>query len=175
MPRDFIETAKEEIHSFLKNNFKKIKFTVKYSGEFFIAAANVDLPSAVCPCSLKAASGCEIKGSTIVFPLSDEWLKYAMTNIGQAECTESNLSVYSQIKRLEKQLEFGLCGGKWDERMYSLAKKILYFMHTKSLSIRQNIVKKCAREYNVIQRQGRIPKELTVGYRNALCQISGRM
>jgi hypothetical protein len=175
MARDFIEIAKEEIASFLKNNYVSLKFTVKFNGEFFIAGAGGHLPEDPPPCVLRAVSACEIRGNKVVFHLSYEWIKYAISNIQETQCAATSLPAYSQIKRLEKQLELGLCGGEWDERMYRLAKKILYFLHTKSLSIRQNIVKICAQEYNVIQRHGRIPKEIIEGYRNALCQIEDKI
>lgn len=175
MATDFIEIAKGEIRSFLKENVSETKFTVKFNGEFFIAAAKGELSAGIGPCMLRAVSACEIRGNKIVFSPSDEWLEYVLSNIEEAEYTQKDLSVFSQIMRLNKQLEFGLCSGAWDERTHSLAKKILYFLHTKSLSIRRNIVKKCAQEYNIMQRHGKIPETFTAGYRNALCQISDKI
>ena len=175
MPTDFIEEAKKEINSFLKDDYGKKKFTVKFNGEFFIAAANGDLPEKIDTPGLDSVLAGRIKGNKIIFYLSGEWLKYALSNIEKTECSNTDLSLYSQAKRLEKQLDFELCGGKWNESMYWLALKILYFLHTKSLSIRRNIVKKCAQEYNILQRQGRVPRELVSGYRNALYQISDKI
>jgi hypothetical protein len=56
--------------------------------------------------------------------------------------------------------------------MYDMSRDILYLLHTKSHSIRRNIVKRCARRYNNLQIQGKIPFELLNGYKSALCMVS---
>ena len=172
MLQDFLKEAKKEISDWLAQEHKDIKFTVKFGGEFFIAAAN----KAFSDMELEGIPGCvsyaQAQGNKIVLHLSDNWMEDMMGKIDKAECKNADLSLYSQVKRLEKQIEFGLCGGDWNGEMHLLARDILYMMHTKSEGIRSNIVKKCAQEYNELQRRGSIPENLAKGYRNALCQIS---
>lgn len=175
MATDFVEKAKEDIHDFLTQNNDSVKFTVKFNGEFFIAIANKKLTEKIISCNLSSVSGFTVSSNKIVFNISNEWVKQVISDIDDAECLSDDLMIYSQAKRLKKQIEFGLSGGVWDDEMYSLAKKILYFLHTKSKSIRLNVVKLCAREYNKTQRQGKIPDNLTLGYMNALCQISHKL
>jgi hypothetical protein len=172
MHQDFLQEAKNEISEWLSQEYKDIKFTVKFGGEFFVAGANrtlTDREDGDKPCCV---SHVQPQGNKLILYLSHDWLEDMISKIDEADCEETDLALHSQVKRLEKQIEFGLCGGEWEGGMHLLARDILYMMHTKSASIRSNIVKKCAREYNKLQRQGRIPGHLVEGYKNALCQIS---
>ncbi len=174
MSVDFIEIAKKEICSFLGENYSNLKFAVKFNGEFFIANANGNIPETELKFNLKSVSMYKLSGNKMFFTPDDNWLKDSISNIQETDCKDTDLMVYSQIVRLNKQIEIGLGGEQWNENSYKFAKDILYALHTKSESIRLNIVKRCACEYNKMQRQGRIPGDLIKGYKNALCQISGK-
>ncbi len=176
MEFDIIETAKNDLHSFLYCYYKKNQFTVKYDGEFFIASAHSVLINIDNPISLPDfISGCKIKQNRIIFTISDLWLRESIGSIDKSDYLQNDIEILSQIKRLEKQLEFKLTGNdNWNVEMSKLIKGILYFLHTKSHSICQNIVKRCAVRYNILQRKGKIPKALVYGYLNALCIISKR-
>ncbi len=172
MSQDFLKQAKREISDWLTQKYKDTKFTVKFGGEFFVAAANRPFIDLEYSGKLSCVSRVQAQENKIVLYLSENWLEEMVGKIEKAECENEDLALYSQVKRLEKQLEFGLCGGKWDAGMHLLARYVLYMMHTNSASIRSDIVKKSAQEYNKLQRQGRIPGHLVEGYKNALCQIS---
>ena len=172
MHQDFLQEARKEIADWLFQEYKNIKFTVKFGGEFFIAAADKALPVMEIGGRPGCVSRVQPQGNRLIIHLSHDWLEDKIGEIDEADCKDTDLALYSQVKRLEKQIGFGLCGGEWDGGMHLFARDILYMMHTKSAGIRSNIVKKCAREYNKLQRQGCIPDHLVAGYKNALCQIS---
>ena len=170
-----IENAKKEIDAYLKTKYDDIKFTIKYNGELFIAAAQIKELKRIKSGGLPDCVSCfGYNSNKIEFSLSESWLEKSVMEIKEAKYSGGQIMIYSQIKRLEKQIEFGLYGGLWCDEMYVLARNILYFLHTKSESIRTNIVKKAASDYNKLQIKGQIPKQLIIGYKNALTQISDR-
>ena len=152
--------------------FDGTRFTVKFNGEFFIADADRKLDLKEFHCDLHPVTDYDVHENRIVFGVSEEWARSSVAALDGCECSDGNLMIWSQAMRLKKQLEFGHTGVLWDGAMYDLAKNILYFLHTKSRSIRLSVVKKCAAQYNKIQRRTHIPEELLSGYMNALSRIS---
>ena len=172
---DFIEKAKDEIKDYLHNNYEDIKFTVKFNGEFFVVGADRRIEQGESFGNIPCTYVTEISSNRMVLGLLDDWIKSSFKKIPDTELKSENIVFYSQIKRLKKQLEYKLCGGEWGAEEYIFAKKVFYMLHTKSESICLNIVKQCAREYISLQIKGKIPTEITAGYKNALCIVSGRV
>ncbi len=172
---DIIERAKNQVSNYIKKQYADNKFTLKFNGEFLIAISQSeglqeiklsDLPTIL--------SSYKHDDNKVLFTFSNNWIKDSIQSINSVDASTEDLTVYSQIMRLGKQIEFNLTGGKWSEEMYAMATNILYFLHTKSNSIRANTVKMVAMQYNKLQIKGQIPYELIVGYRNALTIISSK-
>ncbi len=171
---DCIKLENEKIRFELEKKFKN-KFTVKFNGEFFIAAAHdsqVEFTNEFVSENVVVAF---IKGNYLFLTPKDSWLKKSVNEINEAEIKDCDIAILSQIKRLEKQIEFGLTGTYWGKEAYTLARDILYLLHTKSQSIRYEVARRCAREYNIMQREKMAPNRLAMGYKNALCHISSKM
>lgn len=176
MINDKIETLKHQLNKYLMDNNIENKFTIFFNGEFLIANLHIkalddsfelcDLPDYI--------ANYAFEKNKIIFKLSNAWLKKSIGEIKECEYKNNDIEIYSQIKRLEKQIQYNLTGGTWTSEMYILSKFILYFLHTKSKSIRTNIVKRCKILYNELQAKTIIPENLVLGYKNALTAISNK-
>ncbi|MCK5129930.1 MAG: hypothetical protein KAQ68_08765 [Clostridiales bacterium] len=173
MNNDKIETIKRQLNLYFADNHTKYKFTIQYNGECLIAIFkgnkldNINLNNLP-----DFISGYEYEKNRISFHLSNTWIKQSTRSIKAYEYNTTDVGIYSQIRRLDKQIDFNLTGGTWTEEMFVLARNILYFLHTKSESIQANTIIRCKRLYNELQIKAQIPKELIVGYKNALTTIA---
>ena len=115
---DFIEAAKSKISQYLDLIYKDMKFTLFYNGEFLIAAAGqtivkknlIKLPDCI--------SSYDIHDNKMTFDLSKSWIRKSVSNICEIEFVKDNLNIYSQIVRLQKQIDYGFTDGKWKDEMY---------------------------------------------------------
>ncbi len=169
---DYIQEETIKIRQALEKEFKDKKFTVKFNGEFFIASPKSHDTYDIGGTNLKNSQYLKTEKGRLFFCPKNDWLQKAVTSIKECKAVKCSIEIESQIKRLEKQLEFKLTGGEWGEAEYGFAKDILYIIHTKSKSIRRKVVRCLAKEYNILQRKGKVPTKLTEGYKNALCLIS---
>lgn len=172
MEKDFIEIAKSHLEEYLDDIYCDKKFIIQFNGEFLIAISKCEIENKVLNNLPNIIKSYSINKNKFYFKLSKKWLKDSVSILNNDKYSKRSIIIFSQITRLNYQLENKLFGGTWDDDMYLMAKDILYLLHTKSQSIRRNIVKRCARRYNNLQIKGQIPFNLINGYKSALCMIS---